>query len=156
MVQTSGGPAAGHCGSNPVSFDTPVRSGPCHCGQSNAAAAVVVCMSGPVAGGPAAIAAIPKAHTSVKTRWCCIEPAPLVAETPEYKNIWENSEMLSLRRPPVPAGCALLALALAPAAAHAQLRTTLPPITVTAQKAPEDPQNVPVSVTAVPAQTLED
>jgi len=78
-----------------------------------------------------------------------------MAETPEYKNIWENSQMLSLRRLPGRAGCALLALALAPAGAGAQLRTALPPITVTAQKAPEDPQNVPISVTAVPGETLE-
>src|SRR5688572_30342361 len=32
----------------------------------------------------------------------------------------------------------------------------LPPITVTAQKEPADPRNVPVSVTAVPAATLRD
>ena len=31
-----------------------------------------------------------------------------MAETPEYKNIWENSQMLSLRRLPGPAGCAVL------------------------------------------------
>src|SRR5437773_12310336 len=30
-----GGPAGGHCCSRPVSLDRPVRSGPCHCGQSN-------------------------------------------------------------------------------------------------------------------------
>jgi iron complex outermembrane recepter protein len=35
------------------------------------------------------------------------------------------------------------------------LRTSLPPITVTAQKAPEDQQQVPVSVTAVSGETLE-
>jgi len=63
--------------------------------------------------------------------------------------------MLSLRRLPRSAGCALLALALAPSGAQAQLRTALPPITVTAQKVPEDPQNVPISVTAVPGETLE-
>ena len=60
--------------------------------------------------------------------------------------------MLSLRRMPGCAGCALLAALLAPAGAASRkpvLRTTLPPITVTAQKAPEDPQQVPVSVTAV-------
>ena len=34
------------------------------------------------------------------------------------------------------------------------LRTTLPPITVTAQKEPEDPQNLPLSVTAVLQNTL--
>jgi iron complex outermembrane receptor protein len=61
------------------------------------------------------------------------------------------------RRRPGRAGCALSALLLAPAAAAAQpvLRTTLPPITVTAQKAPEDPQQVPVSVTAVTGETLD-
>jgi iron complex outermembrane receptor protein len=47
-------------------------------------------------------------------------------------------------------------LHLAPAAAAGQpvLRTTIPPITVTAQKAPEDPQQVPVSVSAVTSETL--
>ena len=51
----------------------------------------------------------------------------------------------------------MLGLFLAPAAATAQapLRTTLPTITVTAQKEPENPQDVPVSVTAVPKETLE-
>jgi iron complex outermembrane receptor protein len=47
---------------------------------------------------------------------------------------------------------------MSPATALAQppvLRTTLPPITVTAQKAPEDPQQVPVSVTAVTRETLD-
>jgi iron complex outermembrane receptor protein len=56
------------------------------------------------------------------------------------------------------AGCALLAVTTTPAAGLAQppvLRTTLPPITVTAQKAAEDPQQVPVSVTAVPRDILE-
>ncbi len=58
-------------------------------------------------------------------------------------------------------GCAgsLLAVVMVPSAALAQqpptLRTTLPPITVTAQKAPEDPQQVPISVTAVAGDTLE-
>ena len=41
----------------------------------------------------------------------------------------------------------------APALAQT-LTTTLPPITVTAQKEPEDPQNLPVSVTAVSSETL--
>ena len=79
------------------------------------------------------------------------------AETQEYKNIWENSRMLSLRRMPGRAGCALFALLLAPAAVLAQsvLRTSLPPITVTAQKAPEDPLEVPVSVTAVTGDTID-
>src|ERR1051325_9447711 len=31
--QTSGGPSAGHCLSSPVSFETPSRFGPRHCGQ---------------------------------------------------------------------------------------------------------------------------
>jgi len=66
--------------------------------------------------------------------------------------------MSPFRRLPGAAGCALLALAIAPAGALAQppLRTALPPITVTAQKVPEDPQQVPVSVTAVPGQALAD
>jgi iron complex outermembrane receptor protein len=65
--------------------------------------------------------------------------------------------MLSVRRRPGHAGCALAALLLAPAAAAGQpvVRTTLPPITVTAQKAPEDPKQVPVSVTAVTGDTLD-
>jgi iron complex outermembrane receptor protein len=64
--------------------------------------------------------------------------------------------MFSFRRLPGGAGCAALTLLIVPAGAGAQtvLRTTLPPITVTAQKAPEDPQQVPVSVTAVPHDTL--
>ena len=43
-----------------------------------------------------------------------------------------------------------------PARASAQptIRTTLPPITVTAQKEPEDPQNLPVSVTTVLGDTI--
>ena len=65
--------------------------------------------------------------------------------------------MPSVRRTPGRAGCALCAMLLAPTAAAAQpvLRTSLPPITVTAQKAPEDPQQVPVSVTAVTGETLD-
>jgi iron complex outermembrane receptor protein len=65
--------------------------------------------------------------------------------------------MLRIRRLPGRAGFALLALAIAPAGARAQpvLRTALPPITVTAQKSPEDQQQVPVSVTAVPGETLD-
>src|SRR5258705_7347054 len=35
--QTTDGPLPGHCASRPISFDMPVRSGPCHCGQSFAA-----------------------------------------------------------------------------------------------------------------------
>src|SRR4029079_10950736 len=34
---SSFGPPAGHCLSRPVSFETPLRSGPRHCGQSAAA-----------------------------------------------------------------------------------------------------------------------
>ena len=54
-------------------------------------------------------------------------------------------------------------MTLAPLAAAAQgaspgqpPRLTLPPVTVTAQKEPADRQNVPVSVTAVPSETLWD
>jgi iron complex outermembrane receptor protein len=66
--------------------------------------------------------------------------------------------MCSFRRLPSPAGCVMLALMIAPASARAQpaVRTTLPPITVTAQKVPEDQQQTPVSVSAVPGETLED
>ena len=62
------------------------------------------------------------------------------------------------------AACSLIAALFAPAPAAAQqpapspqppLRTTLPPITVTAQKEPDDPQKLPVSVTAVSNDTLE-
>ena len=35
-TRRSGGPDEGHSRSRPVSFDRPVRSGPCHCGQSPA------------------------------------------------------------------------------------------------------------------------
>ncbi len=67
--------------------------------------------------------------------------------------------MLSFRRLPAGAGCSLLAiLVVAPAGAFAQspLRMTLPPVTVTAQKEPEDPQKLPVSVTAVTHDTIVD
>ena len=48
-------------------------------------------------------------------------------------------------------GCGLLASLVPSARAAAQppVYTTLPPIKVTAQKEPEDPQNLPISVTAV-------
>jgi len=49
---------------------------------------------------------------------------------------------------------AFLAIAASAPAAGQTLTTTLPPITVTAQKQPEDPQNLPVSVTAVVSETL--
>jgi iron complex outermembrane receptor protein len=61
-------------------------------------------------------------------------------------------------------GCSLVAALMASAPAAAQqpapppqppLRTTLPPITVTAQKEPDDPQKLAVSVTAVSNDTLE-
>jgi iron complex outermembrane recepter protein len=42
----------------------------------------------------------------------------------------------------------------APPAVAQQVYTTLPPITVVAQKVPEDPANLPVSVTAVSSDTL--
>jgi iron complex outermembrane recepter protein len=53
--------------------------------------------------------------------------------------------------------CALVSILLVPSRAGAQdpiYTTTLPPVTVTAQKEPEDPQNLPLSVTAIPLQTL--
>src|SRR5712691_9555994 len=66
--------------------------------------------------------------------------------------------MLPFRRLPARAGCILLAILAAPAGAGAQppLRVTLPPVTVTAQKEPQDPQKLPVSVTAVTLETLAD
>src|SRR6266852_7424695 len=66
--------------------------------------------------------------------------------------------MFTFRRRPARAGCILLAILAAPARAFAQppIRVTLPPVTVTAQKEPEDPQNLPVSVTAVTRETLAD
>src|SRR5206468_7642078 len=66
--------------------------------------------------------------------------------------------MLPFRRLPARAGCILLAILAEPAGAGAQppLRVTLPTVTVTAQKEPEDPQNLPVSVTAVTLETLAD
>jgi iron complex outermembrane receptor protein len=68
--------------------------------------------------------------------------------------------MCPLRRLTGRAGSVLVAIAvvITPAGALAQqppLRTTLPPITVTAQKGAEDPQQVPISVTAVAGETLE-
>src|SRR5436190_9522060 len=70
--------------------------------------------------------------------------------------------MLPVRRLSCAAG--LSALLLAPSSAYAQpdasappvIRFTLPPVTVTAQKEPADPQTLPVSVTAVLQGTLED
>ena len=52
--------------------------------------------------------------------------------------------------------CGLIATLVAPsrAAAQAPLTTSLPPITVTAQKEPQDPGTLPVSVTAVVNDTL--
>src|SRR5438552_6232687 len=66
--------------------------------------------------------------------------------------------MLPFRRLPARAGCILLATLAAPAGAGAQPphRMTLPTVTVTAQKEPEDPQQLPVSVTAVTLETLAD
>lgn len=66
--------------------------------------------------------------------------------------------MMPLRRFAGLAGCVLLAITFAPASTLAQppLRTTLPTVTVTAQKAPEDPQQIPVSVTAVTRETLDE
>ena len=51
------------------------------------------------------------------------------------------------------AGAFLALISSAPVLAQT-LTTTLPPITVTAQKEPEDPQNLPVSVTAVSNETI--
>src|SRR4051794_32834235 len=70
--------------------------------------------------------------------------------------LWENSPMSKTR---VSAGALQLAVSLvviasATRAAAQQVYTTLPPITVTAQKVPEDPANLPVSVTAVSGETI--
>jgi iron complex outermembrane recepter protein len=66
--------------------------------------------------------------------------------------------MLNLRRLLGRAGCGLLVLLVVPSSAGAQppVQFILPPITVTAQKSAEDPQKVPVSLTAVTHETLED
>jgi hypothetical protein len=45
MDQTTGGPPAGHSFNSPVSFETLLRSGPCHCGQSVAEVAVPSAMT---------------------------------------------------------------------------------------------------------------
>jgi len=50
----------------------------------------------------------------------------------------------------------MLGVLLTPTPSTAQLRTSLPTITVTAQKESENVQDVPVSVTAVTKETLED
>jgi outer membrane receptor protein involved in Fe transport len=52
--------------------------------------------------------------------------------------------------------CGLLAslLVASRASAQAPLTTSLPPITVTAQKEPQDPGTLPVSVTAVSSDTI--
>src|SRR6266498_6014878 len=63
--------------------------------------------------------------------------------------------MFSLRR--LASGGGLLVLiAASDARAQPVIRFTVPPITVTAQKEPADPQTLPLSVTAVPHETLED
>lgn len=41
FFQSIFGPSLGHSLSSPFSFEMPVRSGPCHCGQSSARAATV-------------------------------------------------------------------------------------------------------------------
>src|SRR5437667_7771778 len=70
---------------------------------------------------------------------------------------WENSPM-SNTMPNAGAAlwCALAAslLVSSQAAAQAPVYATLPPVTVTAQKEPEDPQNLPLSVTAILSETL--
>src|SRR5712691_10873935 len=76
-----------------------------------------------------------------------------------------QSRMLSTHRIGTMIGCGLLTALLASPPAAAQtpaqtapqppLHTTLPPITLTAQKEQDDPQKLPVSVTAVSNDTLE-
>ena len=75
--------------------------------------------------------------------------------TPEYKYLWENSEHVAIQTALV---CRRSVRAVARAAdacaqpdAQPVIRFTLPPVTVTAQKEPADPQTLPVSVTAVTA-----
>src|SRR2546422_364137 len=93
----------------------------------------------------------------------------------EHQNIWENSRMPKPThdderkgRPSTSSGRALMVSLSTHAvfaglaffvsvSANAQtppLTTSLPPITVTAQKEPQDPANLPVSVTAVLSDTL--
>jgi iron complex outermembrane receptor protein len=72
--------------------------------------------------------------------------------------MWENPRMpkIALNAGPIVVA-GLLAAFLIPSRVEAQpppFYTTLPPITVTAQKEPEDPQILPVSVTAVSSETL--
>ena len=69
--------------------------------------------------------------------------------------------MLQIDRVATAAGVVFFTTLLAPARSGAQappapLRTTLPPITVTAQKEADDPQTLPVSVTAVSNDALGD
>jgi iron complex outermembrane recepter protein len=74
------------------------------------------------------------------------------------KNLrYEMAPSISRRALGIPiVGCGLLAALLAPSRAAAQppVYATLPQIEVTAQKEPEDPRNLPVSVTAVTKDTL--
>src|SRR5206468_5910085 len=65
--------------------------------------------------------------------------------------LWESSRM---PRRSLHAGVVVVLLSSGQAFAQPPLTTTLPPITVTAQKEPEDPQTLPVSVTAVLSDTL--
>src|SRR5262249_8577753 len=68
---------------------------------------------------------------------------------------WENSPMPKTRsNNRAVQVVVLLVLTAASRTAAQQIYTTLPPITVTAQKVPEDPANLPVSVTAVSSDTL--
>jgi iron complex outermembrane recepter protein len=64
--------------------------------------------------------------------------------------------MFSFRRFSSACGLSTLLLAASDAEAQPAIRFTVPPITVTAQKEPADPQTLPVSVTAVPRATLDD
>ena len=66
--------------------------------------------------------------------------------------------MLNLRRLLGRAGWGLLVVLVVPSGAGAQpaAQFILPPITVTGQKGAEDPQKMPVSLTAVTHETLED
>src|SRR5262245_93737 len=94
----AGGPDRGHCWRRPVSFERPVRSGPCHCGQS-------------AAGGWAAATTVnPSMETIVNSFIAQPLPGPRRHEnaqslrdhgisdvTPEYKNIWENSEHVAIQ-----------------------------------------------------------
>src|SRR5262249_24863758 len=141
----------GHFCERPVSFDNPLRSGPCHCGQS--------CVAAWVAPIPIANTSVESDRSVIRRPRRCLAP---VRQRDRCSGAWHrlyNSSMFktSFTRTLV-VNSALVGLVStlglpARAAAQPTIRTTLPPITVTAQKEPEDPQNLPLSVTTVLGET---